>query len=252
MNAFIPFLKKEVTHTLRTYKLLILLVVFLLLALMSPSLAKFTPEIMEIAGIGALEMPAATALDSWGQFYGNVSQMGILALLLVYGGSLSSERSHGTLVLPLTHGLSRTAVVLAKGVVALGAWTLAFVLAAVVNYSYTLYLFPGETVSFLLGGLTCFWLCGVFLLSLVPLSAVLVKGSFGGLALPGIVLFVLLILLAFPGMFTFNPLLLTSKPLEVMAGAAEASKLLPALITASLVSVGSVVAALLLFKRSAL
>jgi ABC-2 type transport system permease protein len=253
MNGFVPFLKKELTQTLRTYKLPIILVVLVLFAMMSPPLAKFTPEILRLSGLeGTFELPAPAALDSWGQFYSNISQMGILVLLLVYGNMLSSEKSKGTLVLPLTHGLSRTAVLIAKYLVSLGGWTLGFALAALINHLYTLYLFPGEDVSFLLGGLAGFWLCGVFLLSLIPVSAVLIKGSFGGLAIPGGVLFVLLVLMIFPDLFSFNPLLLTSTPLQVMAGVAEASVLVPAVVFAAAGSIVALVAAIVLFKRAPL
>jgi ABC-2 type transport system permease protein len=165
---------------------------------------------------------------------------------------LSSEKSKGTLVLPLTHGLSRTAVLIAKYLVSLGGWTLSFVLAALINHLYTLYLFPGEEATFLLGGLAGFWLCGVFLLSLIPASAVLVKGSFGGLAVPGGVLFVLLVLMIFPDLFSFNPLLLTSIPLQVMAGIAEASVLIPAAVFAAVASIVALLAAIVLFKRASL
>ncbi|MDR3053110.1 MAG: hypothetical protein LBU48_04550 [Coriobacteriales bacterium] len=253
MNGFLPFLKKEITQTLRTYKLLILVLVLVSFAVMSPALARFTPEILQLSGIeGMIALPAPVALDSWIQFYSTTSQMGILALMLIYGGILSGEKSKGTLVLPLTHGLSRSAALLAKYLVSVGGWTVSLALAALVNHLYTLYLFPGEEVAFVLGGLASFWLCGVFLLSLVPLSSVLVKGSFGGLALPGGVLFTLLVLMIFPDLFSFNPLLLASSPLQVMAGVDEWTILLPALITSAVTSAVAVAAAMVLFRRSSL
>jgi ABC-2 type transport system permease protein len=253
MNGFAPFFRKEITQTLRTGKFYILLAVLVLFAMMSPPLARFTPEILNLAGVdGLLALPAPVALDSWGQFYSNIGQMGILALLLVYGGILSSEKSKGTLVLPLTHGLSRTTVLLSKYLMTLIGWTLGFVAAALINYGYTLYLFPGEAVDFLVGGLVCFWLAGVFLLSLIPLSSVLVKGSFGGLAIPGGVLLLMLVLMVFPDLFNFNPILLTSMPLSIMAGSVEWNVLLPAIITSIVASVAALIAAIVFFRRSSL
>jgi ABC-2 type transport system permease protein len=253
MNGFVPFFKKEITATLRTGKFYILLGVLVLFALMSPPLARFTPEILRLGGLeGMLELPDPTILDSWAQFYSNLGQMGILALLLIYGSILSGEKSKGTLILPFTHGLSRQATLLAKYLITLIGWTLGFVLSAVVNQLLSLVLFPAESVDFLLGGLASFWLVGVFLLSLIPLSSVLFKGSFGGLAIPGGVLFVLLVLLAFPDLVSFNPLLLGSTPLYVMMGVEEWTKLLPALVTSLVGSVAALAAALVLFRRASL
>ena len=48
MNAFIAFTKKEWLETIRSGKLVILTVLFLLFGIMNPAIAKLTPWMMEL------------------------------------------------------------------------------------------------------------------------------------------------------------------------------------------------------------
>jgi ABC-2 type transport system permease protein len=256
MNGAIAFLSKELLETFRTHRFWIVLGVFLLLGFMNAPLAKYTPQILELAGatdmLGELAIPQPTALDAWAQFYGNVGQMGILALLLICGGMLSGEKSKGTLVLPLTKGLGRTGIVLVKFAVASLLWTLAVVVATVVSWLCTELLFSGETVKHLFMGVALFWLFGEFLLALIPLSSVLFRGTMSGLIIPGFVLFVLLVLTAFPDLFFWNPCLLAINGIGLMDGAIKPSELLVPALVAAVVAVAALVAAIVRFKHAPL
>ena len=50
MSGFSVLLKKELKEQLRTHKLLIAVVVFLLFGLGTPLLIKYTPQLIELAG----------------------------------------------------------------------------------------------------------------------------------------------------------------------------------------------------------
>ncbi len=47
MRAYIAFTKKEIYELAKTYKLLLLVVVFLIFGFMNPVVAKLTPDIMK-------------------------------------------------------------------------------------------------------------------------------------------------------------------------------------------------------------
>ena len=47
MRTYLSFTKKEFTENWRTFKLMIMLVVFLIFGLMSPLMAKLTPNIKD-------------------------------------------------------------------------------------------------------------------------------------------------------------------------------------------------------------
>lgn len=79
MKDIYYFTKKELLEVWRTKRLLILLVVFIIFGILSPLMAKLTPEILK-SSFGSevqLTIPEPTSIDSWVQFYKNITQMGI-------------------------------------------------------------------------------------------------------------------------------------------------------------------------------
>ena len=106
MKGFYAFAKKEFTEQLHSYKALILTAVLFLFGMMSPLLAKLLPDIigtMDINGM-TLTFPEPTALDAYVQFFKNVGQLGLVALLLIFSGLLSQDVTRGTLVVPFGQG----------------------------------------------------------------------------------------------------------------------------------------------------
>lgn len=131
MRGYLAFVKKELLEQVRTYKLLILLLVFFIFGMLSPLMAKLMPEIlsqMPMDGI-TITIPDPTAIDSYSQFFKNLTQMGLIVLVLLFSGTLTTELSKGTLINVLTKGVTRYAVILAKYTVALVLWSFALLMA---------------------------------------------------------------------------------------------------------------------------
>ena len=122
------FLKKEWMELVRTGRLLLLLLVFILFGIMNPAIAKLTPWMMEIMAGQLAEsgftLTAVTvdAMTSWSQFYKNIP-MALLLFVLLFGGIFTSEYQKGTLIPVVTKGLSRRRIAAAKMVLLLGTWT---------------------------------------------------------------------------------------------------------------------------------
>ena len=253
MNGFAAFLSKELIQTVRSMRLLIVVAVFLLLGLMNAPLAKFTPQILEMTGIGdlsgALSLADPQAFDAWVQFFGNVGQMGILVILLICGSTLSGEKSKGTLILPLTKGLGRSGVILIKFLTISALWTVSVLVAALSSWFYTVLLFPDSGVEYLVLTIALLWLFGEFLLAMIPLSSVLFKGSMGGLIVPGGVLFLVLVMSAFPDLLFWNPMLLGTNGIMLMIGTKVPIDFLAPSLVAIGAIVGALAAALLRFRK---
>lgn len=221
MNGFKAFTKKEFTEQLRSYKSIILIAVLFLFGMMSPLLAKITPDILsdlQVQGMTII-IPPPTVLDAYGQFFKNVGQMGLIAMLLIFSGLLSQDVTKGTLIVLLAKGLSRHAVIISKFVSALMLWTVGYALAAVTAYGYTVFLFGNAMVPNLLYALFCLWFFGAFIIALLMLASTLASGNYGGLLLTAGILVILLILNSFPAIQKWNPLSLASNSAGLLTGA---------------------------------
>lgn len=70
--------RKELLEGIRNYKMIILITIFLILGIMNPLFAKLTPELLSSLADESISIsvPDPTALDSWTQFFKNITQMG--------------------------------------------------------------------------------------------------------------------------------------------------------------------------------
>lgn len=108
------FLKKELLEAVRTGKLLIITLLFLLFGIMNPAIAKLTPWMMELfadsmtdSGLVLTDI-SVDAMTSWTQFFKNLP-IALIAFVLIFSDSFTKEYNSGTLLLLLTKGLSRAA-----------------------------------------------------------------------------------------------------------------------------------------------
>lgn len=254
MSHYAVFLKKELIEYARTYKLLIMLLVFAILGITNPLIAKLTPELVAsfLPEGMSMTIPEPSALDSWAQFFKNTQQMGMIVLVLVFSGVLASEVSKGTLVNLLTKGLSRQAVIVAKYLAMLLVWTVSVAASALLTLVYTVFLFPGDQVHHLLVAILCMWLFGAFLLALLLSSSTLVQGNYGGLLLTGLAIVVLMMLNIIPGAMKYNPIALAARNMELVAGAMGPTSIYPAAAVTTMATVGLMGLAVLVFRRKQL
>lgn len=220
MRHYFIFLKKELLESIRTYKLFIMLIVFSVFGVISPLIAKLTPFLMkQLASTGIqISIPDPTAFDAWAQFFKNTSQMGLILLIIIFSGILTSELSKGTLIPVLTKGLSRKAVILSKFSVAVLIWTLSLTISALITWMYTLYLFPTDNIHHLVFSIFCLWFFGVFLLSLLIFSSTIIKATYGNLIVVILIVVIGMVLNIIPSIQTLNPIGLFTQNMDLITG----------------------------------
>ena len=144
MKPLIAFMKKECLETVRTGKIIMLILLFVLFGIMNPAIAKLTPWMMEmmsdtIAESGLVVTDVQVdAMTSWTQFFKNIP-VALIAFVLIFSDIFTKEYRTGTLLLVLTKGLSRYKVVLSKTLLLLLLWTAGYGLCFAITYGYNAY-----------------------------------------------------------------------------------------------------------------
>jgi len=183
-------LSKELTQQWRSRRALVVGIVFLLLGMGSPLLAKFTPEMLRmIPGAESFAglVPTPTAVDALGQYIKNLTQFGFILAVLLGMGAVAGEKERGTAALILSKPLPRWAFVVPKFVAQSLVYLVAFGVAALGAAYYTSLLFePLALGPFMFGNLLLWvWLltyAAVTLLgsALAPSTGVAAGIGFGG------------------------------------------------------------------------
>ncbi len=190
-GAFGVLLRKELLESIRTLRLPVVAGLFLFVGLSSPVLARYLPEIIELAGgeqLGVIEIPTPTAADAVDQLVKNLAQFGALTAILLAMGLVASEKDRGTAAFILTKPVSRRAFLgakLAALAVVLGGSTL---VAVVAGWIYTALLFePLPVVGWVwLAILVTLWLLAfatITFLGSVVTGSTLAAGGIGFVAL---------------------------------------------------------------------
>lgn len=176
------FLKKEWMELVRTGRLWILLLLFILFGIMNPAAAKLTPWMTEIMAEqlaeSGLVVNAVTvdAMTSWTQFYKNIP-MALIVFVLLNSGIFTAEYQKGTLIPVVTKGLSRRRILAAKASLLFGAWTALYFLCYGITYGYNAYFWDNGIAEYPLLGALYWWLFGVWVLSWFLLFSTIAAGS---------------------------------------------------------------------------
>jgi ABC-2 type transport system permease protein len=266
MRNYSIFLKKELFEAFKTYKLLIMGAVFFLLGTMSPLMGRFTPEILKWAiesdpSMAGMDLSALIiepiAFDSWVQFYGNVGQMGMIVLVIVFSGMLASEMSKGssngagTLTIMLSKGLSRSAVILSKLTSAVLIWTVSFVLSALTAWGYTIYLFEDsvDSIENLFFAMLCMWLFGLFLLAVTVFAATVTSKGYTCMLTVGAIAILLSVVSVIPKVDRYNPVSLSTSSLLLLNGESVVKDFYPAIAVTIIGIVAFVSLAIVRFSK---
>ena len=189
---FRTLLAKEFREQWRTWKMVVFLAVFLITGIISPVLAKYTPEILKSipnlpAGLADI-IPAPTVADSLAQYLKNTEQFGVLLVILLTMGVMAQEKERGTAAMLLTKPVSRSAVLLAKWLAGMTIVLAGLLVGGLACLAYTVVLF--EPLPFI-----TFWILNLFLLiylgvyltvallasTLARSQSIAAAGAFGGL-----------------------------------------------------------------------
>jgi ABC-2 type transport system permease protein len=172
MRGYAVLLIKELSEQWQTRRLPVVAVIFVLIGLGSPVLAKYTPDIVRLAASSIeIHVPTPTIKDAVDQLIKNLGQVGVLTAILLAMGSVAGEKESGTAAFVLVKPVSRLAFLGAKFSGLALTMATAVLLCGFSAFLYTALLFaplslPGFGAA-----------CVVMLLGLLEIAAITFLGS---------------------------------------------------------------------------
>ena len=256
MKSFIAFMKKELLDQLRSGRLVILLLIFILFGIMNPAIAKLTPWLLDLMAESLAEsgmsiaVAKGNALDSWLQFYKNLP-MELIAFVLLESSIFTKEYSSGTLVLSLTKGLKRYKVLVSKASLLIALWSVGYWISFGVTYIANGYFWDNAMAQNLIFSAVCWWIFGLFTIALMILFSAIVSSNIGVLFGVGGVVLVSFLIGFLPRCGKYLPSHLSGGT-ALIYGAAEAKSYLAALIITIAISIACIAISIPIFHKKQL
>lgn len=200
MSGRSAFLKKEFLEIFRTYKIYVILAVFLVIGFGSPLLAKMTPEILKsysgtsnMGGV-AFTIPEPTAIDAYLQFFKNLNFMALLAVVFSLIGLVAEEKVRGSAALMLTKPVPRWSFIVSKYLASAFLVTAATLLAYGACFYYTVIIFKNGMFALSAGAALLSVVYFLFILALTLLASTVSRSVAlsGGLSVGGLIVVSLL------------------------------------------------------------
>lgn len=214
MKALLALIKKETKEHIRSGRLIILSIVFVLFGIMNPAIAKMTPWLHKmladsIAQSGMLVTAiTVSAMESWAQFFKNMP-MALIVFILLESSIFTSEYQMGTLILSLTKGLERHKVVVSKTIVLVAFWTICYWVCFGITCGYNAYFWDNSIANNMMFSAVCWWLFGLWNISLIILFSTILRTNTGVLIATGGVVLALYLFSLLPKIKNYLPILLS-------------------------------------------
>jgi ABC-2 type transport system permease protein len=218
-------LGKELREQLRTYRLPVVAIIFVIFGITSPALARYTQELLDLIGSQAtggmqIVLPPPTVADAVDQLLKNMGQIGILIAILLAMGTVASEKDRGTAAFVLTKPASRLSFLLAKLVAVAVTLGVAVIVGSIFGWIYTTLLFEGSAVSvpgFVLMAVLA-WLCILAFGALTFLGSTVTSSAVAGAGFGFVALIVIGLVGALPGVGAWMPTSLLGAATNVAVG----------------------------------
>lgn len=255
------FFKKEIKTILKTYRVWLIPLIFVFLGIFSPVTAKFMPAIVKSAlqsdatqkMVIQFKLPEPTQADAYMQWIKNLSQFGMLALILISMGLISEEKTRNTLPLIATKPVSRTAIVISKFVAQAGLLAVSGALGLATCYLYTYLLFDKASFTPLALSSIAFATYALLILSITVFFSSLMKNQMGAGGLGLLAYFTLSIVAALGhGLDKYSPGALSTLAYKLTSGGQTMSAGYTALAISVAASLLFIVAAAVALERQEL
>ena len=182
MSAFEALARKEALEIVNTWRIWVLPAIVFAFALAGPFLAKITPELLASLtppGQASVTLPPATFADSYAQWVKNLSQLVLFAVIIMYGGIVSTEVREGTAAFVLTKPVHRRTFIAAKSTVHALFIAITFAAGTAITWLVTALVFGSAPAGQLWGPAALLCLFALLLLSFIEFFSVVIPAPAG-------------------------------------------------------------------------
>jgi len=208
VSGYREMVVKELLEAWRTYRLIVVALLFLALGVTAPIVTKLLPDIIRTFGGSQFfeaDIPTPGVADVVDQLLKNTIQFGALAAILLTMGTVATERERGTAAFVLSKPVTRSAFLWAK-VVTLGiVFAIAVGLAVFGAYIYTWLLFHRTSILGWTELAVVVWLSTMVYASITFLGSVVAKSALGAAGIGFLGLIVLSLLSVVPNFTSWLP-----------------------------------------------
>lgn len=220
MNKLGCLLKKDLTSIIRSKRFLILLIVLIGFAIISPVSAKIVGELIKLLGDEMQELTAllggATVVDSYVQLNGNLAEMLIFILIIMFAGSIIKEKTKGTYLTLKMNGVSKREFILSHILSQIITVTITYIISLIFFIITTLILFGAAFPSNWLYSLFSLYLFIIFFVILINFISNFSKSNTQSMILNFSIYFGILMLNIFGKIKYFFPFSLTDNVISVL------------------------------------
>ena len=247
-------LVKETREIFKSYKALIIPLVFIVILIMQPIMLKMLPDILAKDGslpIGTvIQMPDPTVVDVMGSILGQFEQLGVITIVLIMMGTIVEERSSGVAAMVLVKPIGREKYYFTKLFVYCVLMISSFILAMGVCGYYIDIMYSGFEWGNLFKGVAIYLPNLLLAISIVVFFSSFFKKQLA-VAAGSIVLYnVLVIVPKYLGDFisSIAPSAIVTSANKVLAGVDNVEFIKP-VICVSLLAIGFILSGWTIFKK---
>ena len=150
-KTIIKLVNKEFLEARKNHKLLIITITFLFFGLMSPLSAYFMPQLIGLISADqgiSIQLNPPTQIDSFLQFYKNISQMALIIMIFIFMGNIANEKESGSADFILVKPVKIVDFIISKYISMYLLILIAMVISTLVCAIYTYVLFDELAIFF--------------------------------------------------------------------------------------------------------
>ncbi len=251
----LAFFKKEMMEIFKTYKIIVLPAIFLFFGLLSPLTAKYLPEIMKKFGNTADSAVTITFNgepkygDAYAQLFGNLGQMGLIVVILIFMSIVVNEKVKGSATLVLTKTVSRSQFILSKFFSSAILFTLSYLLSVGACIYYTYLLFNRFYNDNLILGLFLMWLFMIVIIAMTILASTLAKNVTISAVLGFLGFVGFSAISSLPVIKEYSPASMTVLGLSLINGKADTMDAAAPIIISFIMIIGFLISSIYIFKK---